>query len=130
VPTFIEKLHDTASAKHNGVEWTPGEKTGHGKLIIEMGQGRGGGKRSRVCYAVGEFAASWDIPGRAFHFVKLAEGGTDPTSNTEDVFVASNGQDRTCSCKGFAYARGKDKEGRTTCKHLEAVLSLLENRWV
>jgi hypothetical protein len=128
MPTFTEMLFDTAASKHNGITWQPAEdKPGCGRLVIEMGQGRGGGKRSSVVYAVAEFATNWD--GRAFHFTKLTEG-TDKTSDTEDVFVGRNGQDRTCSCKGFSYGRGRDKEGRQSCKHLEAVLALLENRWV
>jgi hypothetical protein len=125
--TFIESLPATKSSKHNGIEWTPTEDRGCGRLVIDLGQGRGGGKRSSVVYAVAEFATAWD--GRAFHFTKLTEG-TDKTSSAEDVFVGRNGQDRNCSCAGFGYGRGKDKEGRTTCKHIEAVLALLENRWV
>lgn len=125
---LVEKLFDTKSCKGNGIEWLPSaEQHGAGLLVIDMGQHRNGGKKSSVTYLVAEFAHQFS--GRAFHFAKVTEG-TDKTSAAEDVFIASNGRSRQCSCAGYAYSRGKDKDGRTTCKHIEAVVALLENRWI
>lgn len=116
MPTFIEKLWDTASSKGNGIEWTPdAEGVAAGLLTIDMG------KRSSVAYRFCEFATTWD--GRAFRFAKVT-AGTDPESDTYSVFVARSGRGHVCDCKGFAFGRGRN------CKHVEAVLALLENRWV
>jgi len=116
MPTFIEKLWDTASSKHNGIAWTPdADGTAAGTLTIEMG------KRSSVAYRLSEFGTPWS--GRAFRLVK-AEAGGDPESNTYCVFVARSGRGHVCDCRGFAFGRGKP------CKHVEACLALLENRWV
>lgn len=113
--TFTEVLPATKSSKHTAMNWTPEpDAAGRGKLTVHT-------DRASVTYAVTEFGTPWD--GRAFHFEKVT-AGTDKESAAEDVFVCRNGQDHHCSCKGFAYGRGKP------CKHVSAALALLANDWV
>lgn len=61
--------------------------------------------RKTDCYEVEEFACTGDFDGRGFRLRK----GVD----VYDVFLARNGQDHTCDCRGFC-AHGH-------CKHVEAV---------
>lgn len=125
MPTLIEKLWDTKSSRGNGVEWQPSEgKPGSGRLVIDMGQAKGGGKRSSTTYTVSEFAPKWDIPGRAFRLVKeSARAG--PESEVYSVFIPQCGErGHVCDCPGFTYGPGKK------CKHIEAAIALLENRWI
>ncbi len=96
------------------MNWTPSEHSGRGELVVHTA-------RASVTYAVTEFPTPWD--GRAFHLVKESEG-TDAESDSYDVFCHRGGQDHQCSCKGFAYGRGKP------CKHIAAGLALIENDWV
>jgi hypothetical protein len=71
-------------------------------------------RRTYTTYAVSEFATAWD--GRAFLLVKQSEG-LDPTEERYSCFLARNGQDKRCDCKGFAYTGG--------CKHLSALETLI-----
>lgn len=114
-PVFTELLPPTKSSRHNGILYTP--DPGHaarGTLVVHTA-------RASVTYLVTEFPTPWD--GRAFHLAKVTPG-TDPESDAEDVFVGRNGADRQCSCKGFAYGKGR------SCKHLHAAMALIENGWV
>jgi SWIM zinc finger len=77
-------------------------------------------KRVYCGYRVAEFPCDWD--GRAFRMVKAGEG-SDPESDSYDVFC-SRSQVHQCSCKGFAYGRGKP------CKHIAAGLALIANGWL
>ncbi len=121
MPTFTELLPQTpTSPRGAGFKWTPSEeRPGCGLMVIEA-------PRVSVTYLVCEFATRWD--GRSWHLAKVTEG-TDKESIAEDVFIGRNRQDRQCTCKGFTFGRGKDKLGHATCKHLESLLSILENRW-
>lgn len=74
------------------------------------------GKRGTVRYAVAEFPTGWD--GRGFVLAKV-DGGGDKTEERYSCFVARNGQDRQCECKGFYYAGH--------CKHLDAVAALIRS---
>lgn len=109
--TFTELLPPQTSSHRNAINWTPGTKPGTGLLLVHTA-------RSSVEYLVVEFSTPWD--GRAFHMAKTS-GGTDREETGYDVFCGRNGQDRQCSCKGFAYGRGKP------CKHIAAVSALLDN---
>jgi SWIM zinc finger len=114
--TFTETLPATRSSKHSALNWTPATDDGPpaGLLAIHT-------DRASATYEVTEFPTGWD--GRGFHLAKLA-GGTDAEGESYDVFCARNGQDRQCSCKGFAFGRGKN------CKHIEALLALIANGWL
>lgn len=72
-------------------------------------------------YVVTEFPCGF--PGRAFHLAKITSG-TDPESEAYDCFVARSGSGHTCDCKGFVYGRNKP------CKHLNAVIRCLAERWL
>jgi hypothetical protein len=72
--------------------------------------------REYTTYTVSEFAVDWD--GRGFHLKKLTTG-TDPSEEAYSCFVARNGQDRRCECKGF--------ERWANCKHLAALIDLIQN---
>jgi hypothetical protein len=111
--TLIEILPSQSSSPNNAIQWTPGSKTGTGILIVHV-------LRASTTYRVTEFGTAWN--GRAFHLIKDGSG-TDPESDSYDVYCGRNGQDHQCSCKGFAYGRGKP------CKHVLAVQALIENGW-
>ncbi len=111
----VEMLPATKSSKHSNITWTASsERAGCGHLVISV-------DRIRVEYLVCEFGSPW--PGRSWHFAKVTPG-SDKTSAAEDVFIGRNGQDRQCSCRGYAYGKG------APCKHVCAALALLENGWV
>jgi hypothetical protein len=107
--TYSELLPATKSSQHNGIRWTPSATEQGGHLLIDT-------KRTRSEYLVAEFPAA---NGRGFHFAKVS-GHTDPTATSEDVFIGTGR--RFCSCRG--YARTGD------CKHVEAVVAILENNWL
>jgi hypothetical protein len=114
--TFTELLPPTKSEpKGAAIDWTPAETNDNPKSLPPAGVLTIKSKRAYTSYVVCEFPA--DMPGRAFHLAKLTEG-TDPTEERYSCFLASNGQDRLCECKGFAYAGH--------CKHLLAISTLLE----
>ncbi len=109
--TFTELLPPQTSSKHNSINWSPGRTRGTGLLAVHT-------MRSTVSYLVIEFGC--DGEGRAFHMAKVDEG-TDREEVTYDVFCGRNPRDHQCSCKGFAFGRGKP------CKHINAIAALLEN---
>jgi hypothetical protein len=105
--TYTDLLPATKSdPKGAGIDFTPAG--GGGLLVVKQ-------KRVYAAYAVSEFATGWD--GRAFALVKLTEG-SDPTEERYHCFLARNGQDRRCDCKGFVYAGH--------CKHLSALATLID----
>jgi hypothetical protein len=111
--TFTELLPATKSSRHNGINWTP-SATGQGGLLTVHTA------HKSVEYLVVEMEIQWD--GRAFLFAKTDKGkGTDAESDSYTVYCGRNGQDFSCSCKGFIYGCG------TLCKHLNAASALLEN---
>jgi hypothetical protein len=89
------------------IDFTPAADGKGGLLVVKQ-------KRLYTTYAVTEFATGWD--GRAFLLVKLTEG-SDPTEERYSCFLARNGQDKRCDCKGFSYAGH--------CKHLSALETLI-----
>ncbi len=109
--TFTEVLPPQASSLHNAMTWVPGKQAGTGLLTVHT-------LRASMSYLVVEFPTSWD--GRAFHLAKTNEG-SDPGSESYDVFCGRNPRDCQCSCKGFAYGQGRP------CKHIAAVSALLDN---
>jgi hypothetical protein len=100
--------------KGSGVQWTPSAADGPsaGVLTIE-------GKRNRCSYVLCEFPA--DFAGRAFMLTKL-DAGTDKAEERYSCFVARDGKNRLCECKGFHFAGH--------CRHLEALDALLANGWL
>lgn len=109
MPTLTELLPPTASSPHSALQFTASETVPHaGLLLIDTA-------RARVEYLIVETDAAG---GRAFHLAKVTPG-TDAESEEYSVFVGRAGS--SCSCKGFAYGRGKP------CKHLLAVAALLDN---
>jgi hypothetical protein len=118
VATFTELLPPQKSDPHLGLTWTPGTVPGTGRLVIQ-------GKRSFTAYAVVEMPTEWD--GTAAKLVKFADTpGLDRGSDAYEVFVARPGSRDfdQCSCKGFAYGRGK------ACRHVEAVRVLVTENWL
>jgi hypothetical protein len=116
--TFTELLPPTASDPHLGLTWQPGITPGTGELVIQ-------GSRSYTRYAVAEFPTEWD--GTAAKLVKFADTpGLDRDSESYEVFVGRPGSrdHDECSCKGFAYGRGKP------CRHIEAVRVLVAENWL
>ena len=116
MPTFIEILPATKTSKNWGITFIKPEgiEAVCGKLVIES-------RGTHVEYRLTEFSCGWD--GRAFYLTKLTEG-TDSESESYDCFVARNGQDKRCDCKGFIYGKGRP------CKHLESIAALLANGWI
>jgi hypothetical protein len=118
MPTFSEILPPTKSDRHPGILWTPGVFPGTGKLVIQ-------GDHSYVAYAVAEMPTEWR--GTAARLMKFADTpGSDGGSESYEVFCAAPGSREAdqCSCKGFAYGKGKP------CKHIEAVKALVANNWL
>ena len=117
MPTYAELLPATKTdPKGAGLDWTPTPTTEGGPVagVLAIKQ-----KRGYTSYVVCEFPTDW--PGRAFHFAKLT-AGRDKTEERYDCFLAANGRDRRCDCKGFGFT------GR--CKHLAALDALVANGWV
>ncbi len=118
--TYTDLLPPAKShPRGTGYKWTPSEDNhGCGLLRIE----------SKVCvtYLVVEFANQF--AGRSWHLAKVDQG-SDKESESYDCFIASNRRDRSCTCKGWSFGKNRDDKGRATCKHLESLLSILENRW-
>ena len=112
----IEVLPAQKSSPHNALTFHPGDRPGAGTLVVDTSRGR-----TRTSYAVEPVPTGWD--GRGFRLTKRA-GGTDPEAGVYDVFACRRGADHSCDCKGFVFGRGRP------CKHLLAVLALIENRWV
>ncbi len=112
--TFTEILPAQLSSPRNAIQWQPSTIPGNGLLTVHT-------LRASVAYLVVEYGTPWD--GRAFLFAK-ADEGTDTESESYDVFCHRGGQNHQCSCKGFAYGRGKP------CKHILAGLALIENDWL
>ncbi len=113
--TYVELLPPQKSSPRNAIHWTPSEQQpGAGLLEICT-------TKLSATYFVVEFDTAWD--GRAFHLVEGTEG-SDPESESYDVFCYRAGQNHQCSCKGFAYGRGR------ACKHIEAALALISNKWL
>jgi hypothetical protein len=94
--------------KGAGIDFAPAAEGSGGLLVVKQ-------KRVYTTYAVSEFPTGWD--GRAFALTKLTEG-SDPTEERYFCFLARNGQDRRCDCKGFSYAGH--------CKHLSALATLID----
>jgi hypothetical protein len=112
MPTFTEILPVAKSSKHSTIHWTPGDTRTGGLLVIDT-------DRTRVIYTVTEFETDWS--GVGLHFEK-ASLGTDREETGYDVFCSRNGQDRSCSCKGFTRWN--------TCKHVDSALALIANGWL
>ncbi len=110
----VEVLPAQKSSPHNGLTWVIGEGPGEGVLTVTTA-------RAVSTYGVREIRTAW--PGRAFR-LDVIRGGTDPESESYDVFAADDPRGSHCDCKGFTYGRGRP------CKHLLAVRALVENRWV
>src|SRR5690348_10066874 len=109
----VEVLPAQKSSGHNALTWTP-SLPGEGTLVVDTA-------RARTLYAVREIETAW--AGRAFR-LDVIRGGTDPESESYDLFAAADPRLDHCDCKGFSFGRGKK------CKHLLSVRALLENRWV
>ena len=111
--TMTEVLPATKSSKSNAVTWVAGEKPGTGLVTILS-------TRAANCrYAVEEFACDG---GRGFMLFKL-DAGTDATEERYACFLSTK-MPMHCECKGFAYGRGK------ACRHLAALLAVVENEWL
>jgi hypothetical protein len=115
--TLTEVLPATKSAPHTAIRWTPsGTVPASGLLTIQS-------KRCDVTYLVCEMEGSYPV--RNFLFAK-AEGtpGSDKDESAYTVSVGVAGSPVACTCKGFNYARGR------SCKHVEAVVAILDNGWL
>ncbi|HEV3436899.1 MAG TPA: SWIM zinc finger family protein [Gemmata sp.] len=113
--TYVEVLPAQKSSLQNAIKWTPSERQpGAGLLEICT-------TRLSATYFNIEYGTPWD--GRAFNLSKVTPG-SDPESESYDVFCHRGGQNHQCSCKGFAYGRGR------ACKHIEAALALISNNWL
>jgi hypothetical protein len=109
--TYTDLLPPTKSEPRGaGIDWTPSAADGPKAGVLTIKQ-----KRVYVTYTVCEFPTDWR--GRAFMLAKLDEG-SDPTEEKYACFVAANGQDRRCECRGFAYTGA--------CKRLAALQTLIE----
>ena len=77
--------------------------------------------RDRDVYHVEEVPCGGAFDGRGFILERtdeaIAADGPD-ADQTYEVFVSRNGQDDTCSCKGFV--------AHSRCKHRDALRSLIE----
>jgi hypothetical protein len=112
--TYTEILPPQKTSAHNGINWTPGSKPGTGLLVVHTA-------RATVEYLAVQFGTPWN--GIAIRLEKTVEAG-DREETGYDVYCDRNGQDHQCSCKGFAYGRGKP------CKHVMAVQAIIENGWL
>jgi hypothetical protein len=115
--TFTETLPATKSNPHTAITWTPsGAVPRAGLLTITS-------KRVAVTYLVVEMEES--PPVRNFLFAKSdATPGSDKEESSYTVSVGVAGSPMGCTCKGFAYGRGK------LCKHIEAAVAVLDNGWL
>ena len=114
--TFTELLPERKSSKRSVCKFaTSADEYGPtaGLLTIET-------DRAGCVYRVEEFPTGWD--GRGFRLVKVA-GGTDGAADNYACFVARNGQDRQCECRGFLRWGG-------SCKHLDALMACIGNGWL
>lgn len=112
---FTELLPERKSSRRSAIKWKPsadpyGPTAGY--LTIETG-------RTGCLYRVAEFPPGWD--GRGFTLTKITPG-TDSESDSYSCFVARNGQDKSCECRGFL-AHGH-------CKHLDSLAALIANGWL
>jgi hypothetical protein len=115
VTTYHDLTEPTKSEPRGwGIDWTPSDADGPNAGVLTIK-----GKRNYCSYVVCEFTPGWD--GRGFMLTKL-DAGTDPTEERYACFVARNGQDRQCECKGFTFAGH--------CRHLSALRTLIGNGWV
>lgn len=115
MPVYTDLLPPTKSEpKGAAFDWSPCETNPGGSLppagVLTIKQ-----KRIYTSYVVCEFPTDWQ--GRGFHLAKLDEG-SDKTEESYSCFVAKNGQDKRCDCKGFVYAGH--------CKHLASLQALIE----
>lgn len=112
--TYTEVLPATTSSPARAITWEPSHVAGRGTLTISD-------RRCCCRYQLTELPTEWE--GRSVRFEK-AEGqtGTDREEESYDVFIHRGGQDRRCCCKGF------ERHGH--CKHIAAVIALLENGWL
>ena len=114
---YTELLPPTKSEKHWGFRFAKAEADYSpicGTIIIES-------TKQQCEYILSEFPTGWD--GRGFHFDKVTEG-SDPESESYDVFLSRTPGGHTCDCKGFTYSRGAG------CKHIACVLGCIENNWL
>lgn len=116
MPIYTEVLPERKASKKSAIRWEPIEcpecPQTAGVLSIDT-------DHASARYVVSEFPTGWD--GRGFLLAKLT-GGTDTTRESYSCFVARNGQDEQCECKGFT------RHG--TCKHVDAVRALIGNGWL
>lgn len=115
---YTEVLPERKSSKRSAINWQPATDNEFspvaGTLTIHT-------DRATTRYAVSEFPSGWD--GRAFTLVKLGaapdEGGRD---GSYSCFVARNGQDQLCECRGF--------QSHGHCKHLDSVTAMIAAGWL
>jgi hypothetical protein len=114
--TYCDLLPPTKSDPkgQSGFDFTPFTDGGPiaGDLTIKN-------RRVYVTYTVTEFPSGWD--GRGFYLSKQTTG-SDPTEEAYSCFIARNGEDKQCECKGFAHTGG--------CKHLATLAALIANGWL
>lgn len=112
-PILTEVLPARGTARPGAIRFTPWQRPGTGVVTIQAG-------RVPCEYVVVEFEAR---DGRAVHLAKVAGSpGSDAEAAGYDVFVARDGRECRCSC------RGHERHGH--CKHVDAVVALLENGWL
>jgi hypothetical protein len=118
-PYFTEALPPSKTHRVRTVRWVPDtvqtdSPAAAGLMTIDC-------DRKRDQYRVEEFSCGWD--GRAFRFDKLASA-TETETETYNVFVCGRGIMHQCDCPGHTYRPEQN------CKHIEAMLALMENRWI
>jgi len=113
---LTEVLPARKSSKRSAINWrpTPGDfNPVAGVLTIHT-------DTASAAYTVTEFPTGWT--GRGFTLSKLTEG-TDAESESYSVFCnPARPAAASCDCKGH--------ERFDHCKHVDAVVSLIANRWL
>lgn len=126
--TSTEVLTATRSHTHRAVTWTPCGRDSRcpctGSLSIAT-------KKGVEKYGVIEIGVGTGFPpGLGYQCVK-------PNGEVYSCLLADRRELSTCDCAGYTYAssRKADARHKTTsdtlgCKHLDAILSLIQNGWL
>ena len=122
---FLDVL-PVRGGKRQSLEWMPHDTPpDDGAALPQAGFVVLTSDRDRTAYAVTEYPVSW---GRGFVLTKIGGKGTDKTRECYDVQCSNAPRDEKgeyddkCDCRG-AVTHG-------SCRHQDAVRTLLINRWL